>query len=218
MVTWRRPTALPLIAFGQPDQGYDTARVTSPFGWRDNPLYPAYSSTRRLFHGGLDIGNHRAGDQVVAAGAGTVLAEGALLQPWSIPAPAGSGWWGGNYGGLMVVIDHGSGRRSIYAHLRKTVVSAGDVVRAGQLIGEIGDTGAAKGQAHLHFGIQVNGVDVDPWPLINPAPIVAGAGDHAGQVSAFGTRYPSYVHTDAQALAWVNRNILRLIDAGKLSL
>lgn len=52
-------------------------------------------------------------------------------------------------------------------------------------------------------------------PAATPAP-APGPTDHAGTVSAFGTRYPSYVHADADALAWVNRNIRRLRDAGKI--
>jgi murein DD-endopeptidase MepM/ murein hydrolase activator NlpD len=170
MVAWQRPTELPIVAYGGADQGFETMRVTSPFGWRPNPLYPTHSSVKTVFHGGLDIGNHRAGDKVTAAADGEVIAEGALMQPWSIPAPAGSGWWGGNYGGLMAVIRHDADEVSIYAHLERTIISVGDRVAAGQHIGEVGDTGSAAGAAHLHFGIQLDGDDVDPWPLITAGP------------------------------------------------
>jgi murein DD-endopeptidase MepM/ murein hydrolase activator NlpD len=165
-ITWRRPTALEIVEFGGENLGFETMRVTSPFGDRPNPDFPRFSSKRTVLHDGLDIGNHRSGDQVVASADGRVIAEGALLHPWSDPAPAGSEWFGGNYGGLMVVIDHGSKTVSVYAHFRKTLVSAGDRVTAGKPIGEVGDTGSAKGQAHLHFGILVDGEPIDPWPQI----------------------------------------------------
>ena len=165
-ITWRRPTALEIVEFGGDNLGFETMRVTSPFGERPDPLFPEHSNTRTVFHDGLDIGNHRQGDEVVAAAGGKVIAEGALLHPWSMPAPAGSEWVGGNYGGLMVVIDHGSKTFSVYAHLRKTLVKARDEVTAGKRIGEVGDTGAAKDRAHLHFGILVDGERIDPWPQI----------------------------------------------------
>lgn len=175
---FRKPVNLPLLAFGVPDQGYTTARVTSPFGQRG-----AY------FHGGLDIGNERLGDVVVAAAAGVVEAEGYLQEPWS---ESSSLWGTGNFGGLMVVVNHGNDVFSIYAHMRMTTVSKGDRVMGGQKLGEIGDTGSADprypggGGGHLHFGMQAPvdlipaglaweptylgiGIDVDPWPLISGA-------------------------------------------------
>lgn len=143
-------------------------RVTSPFGWRENPLYPQHSTQRTIFHGGLDIGNTRLGGAVRSIAAGKVIAQGFLLQPWSTAAPANSGWEGGNYGGLMVVIDHGQGFHSVYAHLARSLVSRGDRVRKGQRIGNIGESGSAKGAGHLHMGLRLNGTDIDPEPLILP--------------------------------------------------
>lgn len=155
----------------------DSFRVTSPFGPRGDG-----------FHGALDLGNFRTGDPVRAAAAGRVLAAGALLAPWSSPS---SRFPSGNYGGLMVVIEHAPRVVSIYAHLGAIVVAAGQSVNAGQLLGVHGDTGAAAppplgGGGHLHFGIQAPpaavpaglathatpfgfGLDVDPWPLITGA-------------------------------------------------
>lgn len=169
MTAWQRPTRLPILAAGQPDQGFATMRVTSPFGWRPNPLYPSFSSAPRTWHNGLDIGNHRRGDEVVAAAAGVVEKEGFLREPWSMAAPASFGWTGDTYGGVMVVLRHGRDF-SVYAHLDRSVVNAGDEVAAGQLLGYVGDTGAAKGAAHLHFSVLLGGAEVDPWPLITAPP------------------------------------------------
>jgi murein DD-endopeptidase MepM/ murein hydrolase activator NlpD len=65
----------------------------------------------------------------------------------------------------MVVIRHDDQTVSIYAHQRRTKVSVNDKLAAGDTIGEVGDTGSAKGAPHLHFGVQVNGKDVDPGTL-----------------------------------------------------
>ncbi len=156
----------------RPADAGDAFYVTSPFGLRDG-----------VFHGGLDIGNGRIGYPVVAVAAGRVIAAGALGKPWSEPTTE---YPSGNYGGLMVVIEHAPGVVTIYAHMRRLLVSAGQSVTPGQTIGEIGDTGSAAGQAHVHFGVQAVGMvlpaglayqstpyglglDVDPWPLVTGA-------------------------------------------------
>lgn len=170
----RRPTELPIDHWSKADIGYTTMRVTSPFGWRGSG-----------FHGALDIGNARLGDHVVAAADGKVLAVGNLREPWSEPT---SRFASGNYGGLMVVLEHEHGAITIYAHLRSEAVSPGQRVTAGQRIGTVGDSGSAAppplgGGGHLHFGVQAPaaivpptvttaktrfgiGLDADPWPLI----------------------------------------------------
>jgi murein DD-endopeptidase MepM/ murein hydrolase activator NlpD len=164
-----RPTLLPILWYGEPDQGYSTMRVTFPFAQRDDG-----------FHGALDIGNFRAGDTLIAPAAGKVIAAGYLGYPWSQPTTR---FPSGNYGGLMVVIEHEPGVVSIFAHMRMRAVSVGQRVVTGQKIGEVGDTGSAQGAAHVHFGIQAPanrvptgvathatslgyGLDIDPWPLI----------------------------------------------------
>jgi murein DD-endopeptidase MepM/ murein hydrolase activator NlpD len=63
--------------------------------------------------------------------------------------------------GNLVVIDHGTGIFSIYAHLSKIHVREGDFVRKGQIIGRVGSTGRSTGP-HLHFGIKVKETDVNP--------------------------------------------------------
>lgn len=67
--------------------------------------------------------------------------------------------------GKAVVIDHGNGLSSLYAHLSKIEVSLGDILTQGQKIGEVGDTGNATGY-HCHFEIKFNGNRIDPWPFI----------------------------------------------------
>lgn len=112
--------------------------ITSPFGYRQSPTTGASS-----YHQGVDL-DTGTGWPVVAAKAGVVTI-------------AGYGSAAGNY----VKIDHGDGISSIYMHLSSYCVRAGQIVSAGQQIGATGATGVATGD-HLHFGISVNGVYVNP--------------------------------------------------------
>ena len=112
--------------------------ITSPFGTRVSPTTGAST-----YHQGVDL-DTGTGWPVVAAKAGVV-------------AFSGYGSAAGNY----ITIDHGDGVRSIYMHLNSRSVSAGTIVSAGQNIGTTGATGVATGD-HLHFGISVNGVYVNP--------------------------------------------------------
>ena len=112
--------------------------ITSPFGYRTSPTTGAST-----YHQGVDL-DTGTGWPVVATRAGTVVIAG-----WGSAA--------GNY----VTIDHHDGFRSIYMHLSSYSVSAGQNVRAGQYIGATGSTGVSTGD-HLHFGISLNGVYVNP--------------------------------------------------------
>lgn len=120
--------------------GYDhpfEGVVTSKFGWRDGK-----------HHNGIDIDLVR-GDTVVSAFRGVVrLAK-----------------WTGGYG-RTVVIRHHNGLETIYAHLYKFLVKAGDVVDPGQAIGRGGNSGASRG-SHLHFETRYKGKPVDPQALID---------------------------------------------------
>lgn len=107
-------------------------RITSSYGWRG-----------REFHRGIDIGAPH-GAPVLAAKGGTVSFAG----------------WSGGYGNL-IKIDHGSGLETWYAHLSSMLVSAGESVGAGDVIGRVGNTGRSTG-AHLHFETRVNGESVNP--------------------------------------------------------
>jgi len=95
----------------------------------------------------------------------TAVADGKVLE-----AKDGVSW-GGSYG-IAVIVDHGSGRRAVYAHLSKLDVKAGDKVKEGDPIGLSGNTGNSSGP-HLHFEVRVSpwryaNKDVDPKVLITP--------------------------------------------------
>jgi murein DD-endopeptidase MepM/ murein hydrolase activator NlpD len=72
-----------------------------------------------------------------------------------------AGWHDGGYGNL-IVIDHGNGWQSAYAHLQSVLVGCGYGVYQGETIGYLGNTGNSSG-AHLHFELRLNGVRVNPW-------------------------------------------------------
>lgn len=117
-------------------------RIGSHFGPR---LHPILGFVR--MHQGVDVGA-RAGTPVRAAGPGKVVRAGNA----------------GAYGNL-VVIDHGDGSETRYAHLSKTLVATGTTVLRGQTIGEVGSTGLSTGP-HLHFELRVDGAPVDPAPWL----------------------------------------------------
>ncbi len=94
-------------------------------------------------HTGIDIAN-KSLPPVYAAAAGTVTYSG----------------WLGAYGRL-IIIDHGGGHRTYYAHLTQTYVAVGEKVAQGRVIGKMGSTGRSTGP-HLHFEIRINGGVVNP--------------------------------------------------------
>lgn len=112
--------------------------VTSGFGNRLHPILGVY----RL-HAGIDLGTAH-GQPVYASRAGVVITAG----PW------------GGYGNA-VVLDHGTGLSSVYAHLSQVTVRPGDLVVGFEQVGNIGSTGLSTGP-HLHFEIRLNGTAVDP--------------------------------------------------------
>jgi murein DD-endopeptidase MepM/ murein hydrolase activator NlpD len=67
----------------------------------------------------------------------------------------------GNTYGIYVIIDHGNGMRTLYAHMSKVSVKKGDLVNQGDLIGKSGATGRVTGP-HLHFEVRVDGARLDP--------------------------------------------------------
>lgn len=112
--------------------------VNSHFGWRRDPL-----SRRREFHSGIDIDGN-AGEYIRASRAGKVVYAG----------------WQSGYG-LLIVIDHGDGWETYYAHCSRINVRTGQYVRQGEIIGRVGSTGRTTG-SHLHFEIRNNGRPVNP--------------------------------------------------------
>ncbi len=112
--------------------------VTSHFGWRQHPIL----GTSR-FHAGTDFGAEH-GSPIWAADAGVVIF---------------SGWYGGY--GNTVVIDHGNGLTTLYAHASELFVAEGQPVQKGQVIAAVGSTGLSTGP-HLHFEVHRQGEPMDP--------------------------------------------------------
>lgn len=113
-------------------------RVSSPFGWRIHPIYGD-----RRFHYGIDLSASQ-GTPIVATRAGVVTRA-----------------YYSSSGGYTVEIDHQDGYSSKYLHQTHYIVSAGQKVSAGQVIGYVGSTGASTGP-HLHFSILYKGEHVNP--------------------------------------------------------
>jgi murein DD-endopeptidase MepM/ murein hydrolase activator NlpD len=113
-------------------------RLSSRFGVRTDPLGMGHR-----MHSGIDIPGP-LGTSVMATGAGVVSFVG----------------WAGGYGNL-VVIDHGNGLRTRYGHLLRPLVSHGDRVGMGTVIGLMGSTGRSTG-SHLHYEIRIDGAAVNP--------------------------------------------------------
>jgi murein DD-endopeptidase MepM/ murein hydrolase activator NlpD len=94
-------------------------------------------------HAGIDV-SAPSGARLVATGSGQIIAAG----------------WRGGYGNC-VMIDHGDGLVSVYAHMKSISVKVGQNVVSGATVGYVGSTGLSTGP-HLHFEIRVNGSPVDP--------------------------------------------------------
>jgi murein DD-endopeptidase MepM/ murein hydrolase activator NlpD len=141
------------------------ARISSPFGGRAGGFMMLDGQP---YHDGLDLATW-CGDKIRAAHDGTVLYAGRKFDRFlGYSQDLGANFYprSGNLDGfpIVVVIDDGNGYRSIYVHLSVAKVGAGDVVKAGQLIGYEGATGHATG-CHLHFGlIRMDG----PYEDVNP--------------------------------------------------
>ena len=126
-------------------------RITSPFGYRVHPILGS-----KELHTGIDVGRNLEPEQaidgatVVAAGDGTVIHSG----------------YRGGYGNT-IIIDHGNGVASLYAHMRSgsLMVGVGQQVARGQSIGRVGSTGMSTGP-HMHFETRVNGTPVDPMQYL----------------------------------------------------
>jgi murein DD-endopeptidase MepM/ murein hydrolase activator NlpD len=122
-------------------------RISSEFGMRWHPILHEYRG-----HKGVDLAA-ASGTSILAANAGTVI---------TVAYNAG-GY--GNY----VVIDHGGGRATLYAHMSKTLVTKGQAVKKGDKIGLVGMTGLATGP-HLHFEVLIDGIQVNPMQYFSKAP------------------------------------------------
>lgn len=120
----------------------DELRLTSPFGYRTNPVSGEYG-----FHTGIDLAAPE-GTPVAAAYAGKVTESGE------------SDVWG-----KYVLVEHSDGFETYYCHLNDIYAPEGTVVRNGETLGVVGSTGWSTGP-HLHFEVRIDGVRVDPAALI----------------------------------------------------
>jgi murein DD-endopeptidase MepM/ murein hydrolase activator NlpD len=117
-------------------------RVSSAYGWRTHPVYGD-----KRFHHGIDL-SASSSTPIVAVRDGTVK-----VATYSSSA------------GYYVNIDHGDSFMSRYLHMTHYIVSPGQKVSAGQVIGYVGSTGTSTGP-HLHFGLYINGASVNPADYI----------------------------------------------------
>lgn len=117
--------------------------ITSTFGHRENPFGGDDVET----HKGLDI-KGPMGAAVKAMAKGEVIFAGAR----------------GGYGNC-VILNHGNGLQTLYGHLSKIIVNAGQKIEIGQQIGNIGSTGRSTGP-HLHYEVRRNGQPINPQPFL----------------------------------------------------
>ena len=126
-----------------------TGRISSIFGLRR-----FFNEQERRPHSGLDIAADE-GTPVMAVADGTVVDTGDFF-----------------FSGNMIYLDHGQGIISLYAHLSKISVKPGDIVKQGDIIGDVGQTGRVTGP-HLHFAVYANQTLIDPMFMLpkngNPA-------------------------------------------------
>ncbi len=122
-----------------PISNKDLKRTASGYGWRIHPIYKI-----KKFHEGMDFTAPR-GTEVYAAGDGVVVEVRSLLRGY----------------GKRVVIDHGFGYRTRYAHLNNFNVRKGQKVKRGDVIGYVGSTGMSVAP-HLHYEVEKDGKKVNP--------------------------------------------------------
>ncbi len=117
----------------------DLKRMASGFGYRLDPFYHTFT-----FHGGMDF-TAETGTEVYATGDGRVVKR------------QSDAWGYGNH----IVVNHGHGYTTVYAHLSRFAVSNGSKVKRGQLIGYVGSTGRSTGP-HLHYEVRRNNNPLNP--------------------------------------------------------
>jgi len=136
--------------WARPVAGY----ISSAYGNRYHPIYH-----RWMWHTGVDLAGQGCGATIRAAHSGTVTFAG----------------WSGNDWGYYVVIDHGDGTSSAYAHIQAGGIGVhiGQEVSPGQPIAKVGSTGGSLG-CHLHFIIRIGGQLTDPVPFMRDRGITLG--------------------------------------------
>lgn len=120
-----------------------STRITSQFGYRIHPILKI-----KKLHTGIDVGA-KSGTDILAANGGKVIRATYMANGY----------------GYYIMVDHGGGIVTLYAHASKLLVSVGEVVTRGQVIAKVGSTGMSTG-AHLHFEVRINGQYVDPLKYV----------------------------------------------------
>jgi murein DD-endopeptidase MepM/ murein hydrolase activator NlpD len=123
-----------------PVKDFAASRITSPFGRRSSP-----GARGSRTHEGIDI-KAQSGEEILAAAPGSVVFAGRKR----------------GYGNV-VIVDHGGGISTLYAHLFYATVRRGEAVGEGETVGRAGKRGSATG-THLHFELRRNGAAIDPAP------------------------------------------------------
>jgi len=129
------------IPLGRPVPGM----ISSKYGRRTDPLVQ-----KKAFHPGIDFRGN-TGDEIKATANAVVKQVGR-----------------NNVLGRYIILGHGNGFETIFAHMHKTLVKKGEKIVRGQVIGQIGNTGRSTG-SHLHYGIRYNGNSVDPMKYLQVA-------------------------------------------------
>jgi murein DD-endopeptidase MepM/ murein hydrolase activator NlpD len=106
------------------------------------------------YHPGLDFAG-RLGEPIYASDAGTVIYAGYSLNAAGVPVGYGQ----------YVVLDHGNGYQTLYAHASQLYVSCGQQVQKGAVIAAIGSVGRSTGP-HLHYEIRNGGIALNPWSVL----------------------------------------------------
>jgi len=135
----RRMDSIESVPAIQPISVHDLKYISSKYGYRDHPKLH-----RWIKHTGIDFAA-KQGTPIYATGDGVVEQQKTSMR---------------NYG-KMVMINHGFGYETRYAHMSKKLVQPGDRIKRGQLIGYVGHTGRVTGD-HLHYEVLVNGHSVNP--------------------------------------------------------
>jgi murein DD-endopeptidase MepM/ murein hydrolase activator NlpD len=140
-LTDRYLDVLKKIPLGRPVPG----EISSRYGSRIDPL-----NRKKAFHPGIDFRGN-TGDEIQATADGVVkeVSRNKAL-------------------GRYMILSHGNGFETIFAHMHKTLVKNGERVKRGQVIGLIGNTGRSTG-SHLHYGIQLHGKSIDPQKYLQVA-------------------------------------------------
>jgi murein DD-endopeptidase MepM/ murein hydrolase activator NlpD len=147
----RQANQLSRFGFRWPEIGATITQEWGPTSFAMEPSYTYHGVYYAHFHGGIDMAGG-CGTPIMASKAGVVVASGQPLWPYDP--------------GYGVVIDHGGGIQTWYWHITTNVlVSPGQVVNTGQLVGYEGSTGFSTG-CHLHFATNINGVWENPRGLL----------------------------------------------------